>query len=202
MGLMGKSGEGLPLALAPCQTQFDLIIQGAQINSWGVGTSLITSYDCPALGGVYKLVAQEENGVLQPRIKVSENVNKVTNPGKKKVLRLYVDGQASADLIALHDEDFNPDEPLELFDPVHTYKRKTIQHYQIESLLVPVFLQGQLVYELPTLQEIRARAEASLSTFASEIRRHVNPHVYHVDLSQRLWDLKQRLLYQWRPGGR
>jgi nicotinate phosphoribosyltransferase len=177
----------------------DLVMQGAKINTWGVGTNLITSYDCPALGGVYKLVAQEDGGVLQPRIKVSENANKITNPGKKKVLRLYVDGRASADLIALDDEVLNPAEPLELFDPVHTYKRKLIKNYEIEPLLQPIFVDGELVYELPVLADIRKRVEQGLAAFSSEILRHVNPHIYHVDLSKPLWDLKQNLLHQWRP---
>jgi nicotinate phosphoribosyltransferase len=177
----------------------DLIMQDAKIDTWGVGTKLITSYDCPTLGGVYKLVAQEVDGVLQPRIKVSENADKVTNPGKKKVLRLYVDGMASADLIALDDEEFDPNEPLELFDPVHTYKRKVIQNYRIENLLVPIFIKGRLVYELPTLREIRARVVESMSKFSKEILRHVNPHIYHVDLSHKLWNLKQQLLHEWRP---
>lgn len=178
----------------------DLIMQGARINTWGVGTNLITSYDCPALGGVYKLVAQEdEGGVLQPRIKVSENANKVTNPGKKKVLRLYVEGRASADLIALADEVFNPALPLELFDPVHTYKRKVIKDYRVEGLLQPIFVDGELLYELPSLTDIRKRVVKGLSEFSSEILRHVNPHIYHVDLSKALWDLKQTLLHQWRP---
>lgn len=177
----------------------DLVMQGAKINTWGVGTNLITSYDCPALGGVYKLVAQEDGGVLQPRIKVSENANKVTNPGKKKVLRLFVDGRASADLIALDDEVLNPAEPLELFDPVHTYKRKVIKNYEVVPLLQPIFVDGELVYELPTLADIRQRVEQGLAVFSSEILRHVNPHIYHVDLSKPLWDLKQSLLHQWRP---
>lgn len=178
----------------------DLVVQGAEITAWGVGTHLITGYDCPALGGVYKLVAQEENGELKPCIKVSENASKVTNPGKKQVLRLLVDGYASADLIALHDEVFNPEEPFELFDPIHTYKRKMIQGYKIEPLLAPIFVSGELVYLLPDLKAIRARAVDSLNVFSSEIRRPVNPHEYHVDLSQALWDLKQRLLHQMRPG--
>ncbi|MCL6452221.1 MAG: nicotinate phosphoribosyltransferase [Alicyclobacillus sp.] len=180
----------------------DLIVQGAAISSWGVGTRLVTGFDTPALGGVYKLVAQAEGGVMQPRIKISENAAKVTNPGKKKVLRFYVDGVASADLIALSDEQFDPGQPLELFDPVHTYKRKIIQGYDVEELLVPVFQRGELVYELPTLTDIRARVEAGLRRFSSETLRHVNPHTYHVDLSQRLWDLKQELLHRWRPARR
>ncbi|WP_456057547.1 nicotinate phosphoribosyltransferase [Alicyclobacillus dauci] len=176
----------------------DLVTQGAEIDSWGVGTNLITSIDCPALGCVYKLVAQEVNHVLEPRIKVSENPSKITNPGRKKVLRLYVDDHAVADLIALVDETYDPSEPLELFDPIHTYKRKVIQNYRVEELLVPVFQGGTLVYELPELPEIQARVEVQVEYFGSEIRRHLKPHGYHVDLSQPLWDLKQKLLHQWR----
>lgn len=177
----------------------DLVVQGAEITSWGVGTNLITSYDCPALGGVYKLVAQEENGKIVPKIKVSENANKVTNPGKKKVLRLYVNGHASADLIALDNEEFDSSKPLEIFDPVHTYKRKVLKNYTIESLLKPIFVSGKLVYELPKLEDIRERVVYSLGRFSSEIQRPVNPHIYHVDLSQALWNLKQQLLHEWRP---
>jgi len=178
----------------------DLVIQGAEITSWGVGTFLITSYDCPALGGVYKLVAQEQDGVLQPKIKVSENAAKVTNPGKKMLLRLFVDGHASADLIVLDDEpELDPTKPLQLFDPVHTYKSKVISNYHVESLLVPIYLHGELVYELPTLRQIRTRVEQGLCQFSSEILRPVNPHVYHVDLSKPLWELKQSLLHELRP---
>lgn len=179
----------------------DLVIQGAKITSWGVGTKLITSYDCPALGCVYKLAAREVGGVLEPSIKVSENAQKVTNPGKKKVLRFTVDGHAAADLIAQDDERFDVGQPLELFDPVHTYKRKTIRGFEVESLLVPVYVDGELVYELPDLPAIRDRVEAQLQQFSSEVLRPVNPHVYHVDLSQNLWDLKQRLLHSQRPAG-
>lgn len=176
----------------------DLLTQGAEIDSWGVGTHLITSTDCPALGCVYKLVAQETNGWMEPKIKVSENPNKVTNPGKKKILRLFVDGLAVADLITLADESYDPSEPLELFDPIHTYKRKTVRDFEMEELLVPIFEDGVLVYELPPLTAIQARVERQLDAFPSEIMRHLNPHEYHVDLSQSLWDLKQRLLHQWR----
>lgn len=176
----------------------DLITQGAEIDTWGVGTHLITSTDCPALGCVYKLVAQMQDGQFVPKIKVSENPSKVTNPGKKKVLRLYTNGHAVADLIALEEEQFDPSEPLELFDPIHTYKRKTVQYYDIEELLIPIYLNGELVYELPDLYTIQARVEKQVDAFSSEIRRPLNPHGYHVDLSQELWDLKQELLHRWR----
>lgn len=176
----------------------DLIAQGAEIDTWGVGTHLITSTDCPALGCVYKLVAQQVGDVLEPRIKVSENPSKVTNPGRKKLLRLYIENHAVADLIALTHETYDPSLPLELFDPIHTYKRKVIQNYTIEELLVPIFVDGELVYELPQLTAIQARVDEQLTHFPSEIRRHLKPHEYHVDLSQALWDLKQQLLHRWR----
>lgn len=176
----------------------DLITQGAEIDSWGVGTHLITSTDCPALGCVYKLVAQVGDDGLEPRIKVSENPSKITNPGHKQVLRLFVEDHAVADLIALSHETFHPSQPLELFDPVHTYKRKTIVDYRVEELLVPVFLEGRLVYELPDLKFIQARVTRQVTYFSSEVRRHLKPHEYHVDLSQELWDLKHAMLNKWR----
>jgi nicotinate phosphoribosyltransferase len=176
----------------------DLISQGAEITSWGVGTNLITSYDCPALGGVYKLVALERNGVLEPCIKVSENTVKITNPGKKQVMRLFKDGHAVADLIVLDGEELDPRGSLELFDPIHTFKRKRIDNFEIEPLLVPVIVGGELVYTLPSLADIRKRVEEGLKLFSSEILRHVKPHVYHVDLSQKLWNLKHDLLHHWR----
>lgn len=179
----------------------DLLIQGAKITSWGVGTHLITSQGCPALGGVYKLAAREREGELEPCIKVSENASKVTNPGKKQVLRFIVDGHASADLIALDDEVIDPTQPIELFDPVHTYKRKTIRNFTVEPLLTPVYLSGDLVYELPTLTDIQSRVEDQLKLFSSEVLRPVNPHGYHVDLSQKLWNLKHDLLLAQRPAG-
>lgn len=179
----------------------DLLIQGAKISSWGVGTHLITSQGCPALGGVYKLAARERDDRMEPCIKVSENVNKVTTPGKKQVLRFIVNGQASADLVALADEVIDPSQPLELFDPVHTYKRKTISGFTVEALLVPIYVNGDLVYTLPQLSDICDRVEIQLEYFSSEVQRPVNPHVYHVDLSQKLWDLKRSLLLAQRPAG-
>ncbi|MFD1673430.1 nicotinate phosphoribosyltransferase [Alicyclobacillus fodiniaquatilis] len=176
----------------------DLVTQGAEIDTWGVGTHLITSSECPALGCVYKLVAEEVDGRLEPRIKVSENPSKVTNPGKKKLLRLYVEDHAVADLITLWDEVYDPNEELELFDPIHTYKRKVISNYKIEELLIPVFIAGKLVYDLPDIATIQKRVEEQLKYFSSEVLRHLKPHEYHVDLSQQLWDLKQTLLRQWQ----
>ncbi|MCY0887547.1 MAG: nicotinate phosphoribosyltransferase [Alicyclobacillaceae bacterium] len=176
----------------------ELALQGAEITSYGVGTSLITSYDCPALGGVYKLVAHEVEGRWTPCIKISENPEKVTNPGKKKVLRLSKEGKAVADLIALDEEEFDGSKQLTVFHPVHTYKRKTIVDFQIENLLQPIVRAGELVYVLPDLREIRTHVERGLQQFSSETLRHVNPHEYHVDLSKKLWDLKQDLLSEVR----
>ncbi|GAB7387079.1 nicotinate phosphoribosyltransferase [Bacillaceae bacterium] len=172
-----------------------LKMQGAKIDLWGVGTNLITAYDSPALGGVYKLAADEENGQMIPKIKISNNPEKITNPGLKKVVRFYsrTDGQALADVIMLEEEEI-PKGDYEIFHPIHTFKRKTLRDYEAVPLLKPIYRQGKLVYTLPSLQEIRKHVRWGLSTFSLEIRRLVNPHEYHVDLSQRLWDLKQELL--------
>ncbi|HEY8343196.1 MAG TPA: nicotinate phosphoribosyltransferase [Calditerricola sp.] len=178
----------------------DLKVQGAAIDTWGVGTHLITAKDDPALTGVYKLVAEEENGRLIPRIKVSENPGKVTIPGKKKVIRFYDrdTGEALADLIMLHDEPVPTGEPFEIFDPVHPYRRKTLSNYEARELLVPVVIGGQPVYDLPSLDEVRRYSREELSRFSPEVRRLVNPHEYPVDLSEALWNLRNRLLLEAR----
>ncbi len=172
----------------------DLILQGAPIDAWGVGTALVTAKDCPALGGVYKLSAELEDGRFAPRIKVSENPAKVTNPGKKKWVRFYVDGWANADLIMLDDQPTPHGEPVVLFDPIHTYKRKTLVEYSVREMLVPIIVDGELVYELPTLDAIRTFARAELAAIPPETRRALNPHTYHVDLSEELWALKQQMV--------
>lgn len=173
----------------------DLNSQGAQVDVWGVGTNLITSKDCPALGGVYKLAAEENNGILVPKIKVSENPEKITNPGYKKVVRFYDrDTQrAIVDLIMLEEEEI-PTGPFIAFDPVNTWKRKRVENFIAKSLLQPVIVNGEVVYSFPTLQEIQRYAKEEKDRFAPEVRRLINPHVYHVDLSLQLWELKQRLL--------
>lgn len=179
----------------------DLILQGAQIDQWAFGTALITGDTTPALGAVYKLVAEEEDGRMIPRIKISENPEKVTNPGYKKAVRFYLeDGKATADLIMLADESIDPSQPLTLFHPVHTYKRKTIRNYKAEELLIPILKEGEIVYRMPDLESIRERAIQQLKAIPREIRRPINPHAYHVDLSQKLWDLKQKLLREAREG--
>lgn len=179
----------------------DIKAQGASISAWGVGTKLITAYDDPALGGVYKLAAKEVDGKFKPELKISENPAKVTNPGVKEVARLYNGhGRAVADLIMLQGEELDTSRPLTIFDPEHTWKRKTLFPFSYRKLMVPVFRGGQLVYEFPPLPEIQRHAIADLATFSPEHRRLVNPHRYFVDLSLPLWELKQALLRQGRAG--
>ena len=179
------------------ETIFAIKAHGARIDAWGVGTHLITSKDSPSLGGVYKLVAEGENGVFQPCLKVSENITKITNPGIKKIVRFYDQaGKAMADVIALEDESFIPEEPLEIFDPIQTWKRKTLKNFRTRDLLVPVFRGGKLVCELPNLKDIRTYARNELDSLWEEVKRLTNPHTYIVDLSVKLYELKQQLLLE------
>jgi nicotinate phosphoribosyltransferase len=175
----------------------DLKNQGAKISIWGVGTNLITSYDCPALGGVYKLAAVEKDGEWVPRLKISENPTKITNPGYKQVVRFYdaTTGKPLGDLIALEGEHI-PEEKITMFHPLFPHKRKTIRNYRMERLLHPMIESGVRTYNCPPLHKIRAYAQEQLTRFSPEIKRLINPHEYHVDLSQRLWDLKQSLIHQ------
>lgn len=175
---------------------WDLKAQGAAIDVWGVGTRMITSMDNPALGGVYKLAAEEVDGKFVPRIKISENPAKITNPGVKLLYRFYDrrSGKALADLLALDEEDFSSGEPLEIFDPENTWKRMTLCDYRMRQLLVPVFENGELVYDSPALSEIAAYAKQEMETFWDEYKRLNRPHRYKVDLSQKLYDLKLQLL--------
>ncbi|MGI1659424.1 MAG: nicotinate phosphoribosyltransferase [Desulfitobacterium sp.] len=169
--------------------------QGAAIDSWGVGTHLITSKDTPALGGVYKLAAEGKDGIFEPRLKVSENISKITNPGIKKIVRFYdQQGKAMADLIALEDEQFR--EPLTIFDPLQTWKRKTLTNFKTRELLVPVFRGGKRVYDLPNLKEIQTYAQGECASLWDEVKRLVNPHHYIVDLSPKLFELRQSLLLE------
>ncbi|WCK53524.1 nicotinate phosphoribosyltransferase [Aneurinibacillus sp. Ricciae_BoGa-3] len=173
----------------------DLKNQGACISIWGVGTNLITSSDCPALGGVYKLAAVQQNGEWEPRLKISENPSKITNPGFKKVVRFFDDksGQPLADLIALEGEHI-PEDEITLFDPLFPHKRKTIRDYRMKSLLSEVVANGRKTADSPSLKVLQQRMQERLKVFPQEIRRLTNPHGYHVDLSQKLWDLKQELI--------
>lgn len=174
----------------------DLIMQGAQITSFGVGERLVTSKSEPVFGGVYKLAAVEKNGKIIPKIKVSENAVKVTNPSFKNVWRLFDNesGKAIADVLTLHDEEIDSSQPYEIFDPVHTYKRKVITDFTARKLLIPVFVKGECVYESPSLPEIQAYCKEQLETIWEEVKRFENPQTYFVDLSQELWDLKYTML--------
>ena len=173
----------------------DLIRQGAKIDCFGVGERLITARSESVFGGVYKLAAVEDaEGNILPKIKISENVAKITNPGFKKVYRIFgAEGKCFADYICMHDEDVHG-QPLELFDPDATWKRQTVTDYTFRPLQKPIFKAGRLVYDRPTLAEIRAYADAELDTLWDEVKRFDNPHNYYVDLSPRLWKLKNDLL--------
>lgn len=174
--------------------------QDAKINSWGVGTNLITSKDNPAFGGVYKLAAvkDEETGEYIPKIKLSENTEKVTNPGNKTVYRIYSKstGKIKADLICLADEKFDAEETMVIFDPVDTWKKTKVLGgtYELRELLVPIFKNGECVYTSPSVKELRANCQKEQNTLWDESRRLVNPHEVYVDLSQKLYDLKKELL--------
>ncbi|MBQ6979958.1 MAG: nicotinate phosphoribosyltransferase [Clostridia bacterium] len=172
--------------------------QGAEINSWGVGTKLITSADMPALGGVYKLAAvYDDDGKMLPKIKVSENVEKITNPGFKNIYRVYdkETGKAEADFIYLRDEEpYDTSKPLVLTHPTERWKKITFENYELRPLQVDVIKGGKLVYKLPTLKEIKAYTEQELNSFWDEYKRLDRPHIYKVDLSDSLYELKQQML--------
>lgn len=174
----------------------DILQQGAKIDSFGVGERLITSKSEPVFGGVYKLVATEDNGEIIPKIKISENVQKITNPYFKKVVRLYSkdNGMAIADVLTAYDEVIDENEPYEIFDPQHTWKRKTVTNFKAVELLVPIFKHGEPVYKSPELHEIKEHAEKELALIWDEIKRFENPQTYFVDLSQKLWDIRYELL--------
>ena len=176
----------------------DMIRQGACVDSFGVGERMITASSAPVFGGVYKLAAVEQDGKIVPRIKVSENVAKITNPGFKKVWRLFdkENGKAIADVITLHDEVIDESQPYELFDPEHIWKRKIVTDFKAVPLQVQLFKAGECVYESPDVQEIRAYCQAQMDTMWDEVLRFENPHKYYVDLSQPLWDQKNLLLLQ------
>lgn len=178
------------------ETIQDIKTQGAPINSWGVGTSLITSRGYPALGGVYKLAAVQEKEGWIPKLKISENSEKITLPGIKQAVRFYSrdDGMALADLIILEGEEFDTDKPLTIFHPLETWKRKTLKSFTYEKLLVPVIQEGQLVYKLPKVMEIREYSRRQQGRFWDEHKRLKFPQKYIVDLSAELWELRAGLL--------
>ena len=173
--------------------------QDAKIDTFGIGTKLITSMDCPSLGGVYKMAAIEENGKLVPKLKMSDTPGKITNPGFKKIVRIYdkKTDKALADLICLQEESFDGLDELEIFDPNFTYKRKTITDFYVKELTTLIISKGQLVYKLPTVKEIAEYHKEAYGEFWNEYKRLLNPHIYKVDLSQKLYDMKQGLLREY-----
>ena len=179
----------------------DLKMQGAAIDSWGVGTNLITSKDCPSFGGVYKLAAiQNEEGEFVPKIKISENTEKITNPGNKTIYRIYekASGKIKADLICFADEVIDPKQDLLLFDPMDTWKKTKLAGgtYNVREILLPIFKNGECLYKSPTLKEIAAYCREEKDTLWDETKRLFYPHRVYVDLSQKLYDVKQSLLDQ------
>ena len=179
----------------------DLKMQGAAINSWGVGTHLITSKDCPAFGGVYKLAAiQNENGEFVPKIKLSENTEKITNPGNKTIFRIYEkdSGKIKADLICFEDEVIDSSKDLLLFDPLETWKKTKLKGgtYTVREMMKPVFVKGECVYQSPSVMEIASYCKQEKETLWDETKRLFNPHQVYVDLSEQLYQVKKELLDQ------
>ena len=175
----------------------DILRQGAKIDMFGVGERLITARSEPVFGGVYKLAAVEEpDGTIVPKIKISENVVKITNPHYKKLYRFYAKdtGKAIADYLTVHDEVVDDTNDLEIFDPEATWKTKQVYNFTAKELQVPIFKGGELVYEMPTLEEIRTYCREQVDTLWDEVKRFDNPQTYYVDLSQKLWDVKYGLL--------
>ena len=176
----------------------DLLVQGAQVDIFGVGENLITSKSDPVFGGVYKLVAIEKDGELVPKIKISETVEKITTPCFKMLYRLYSNenGQAVADYVTCFDEVVDTSRPLTIFDPEATWKRRTLTNITAKPILQQIFEKGKLVYQLPTLPEIRAYSAREVGCLWEEVKRFERPHRYYVDLSDKLWGIKQKLLEQ------
>lgn len=174
----------------------DILLQGGEVDSFGVGERLITAKSDPVFGGVYKLAAVEENGEIIPKIKVSENVEKITNPGYKAPWRLFErkTGKAIADVITLADEVIDDTKPYEIFHPEYTWKRKTVTDFVAKRLQVPIFIGGKCVYESPSVQEIQRYCEEQIATLWDEMLRFEHPHKYYIDLSPKLWQMKSALL--------
>ena len=202
---------GYPEAIISASNDLDenliesLKAQGACITSWGVGTNLITSESQPSFGGVYKLAATySDDGKWVPKIKLSENSEKITNPGNKQIYRIIEkdSGKVFADYIALEDETFSEKEDLVLFDPIDTWKKSTLKggSYEMRPLLVPIFLGGKLVYNCPSVEEIKAHCKKEQESLWEECRRLTNPHAVHVDLSDKLYEMKKGLLAQYSRG--
>jgi nicotinate phosphoribosyltransferase len=175
----------------------DLLRQGARVDSFGVGERLITSRAEPVFSGVYKLSGIEKDGVMEPRMKVSDNPEKVTNPGEKTLYRLYnrSTGLVEADLITLMDEVIDDTKPLTIFDPLHTWKRKTLTDFRAVPILEQIFEKGEYIGEKRHIEDIRAFCRAQLDTLWDSLKRFENPQEYYVDLSDTLWSLKERFLH-------
>ena len=179
----------------------DLISQGACIDSFGVGERLITSKAEPVFGGVYKISAvEDENGNVIPKMKISENAGKVTTPCNKEIVRFYdkATGKAMADVLFVEGEKIPEGEPYDIFDPIETWKTKTLENYTTRKLLVPIFQNGKLVYEKPSMGEIKSYCTKELDTLWDAVKRFDNPHKYYVDLSPELWKIKDDILHNFR----
>lgn len=173
-----------------------LSTQNARIDCWGIGTKLITSADCPSLGGVYKLAAIEQDGVLTPKMKMSDTPGKITNPGFKKIVRLYdnTTNKAIADIICMKDENFEGLDEIEIFHPDFTWKRKKVTNFHYKELNKDIIIDGKVIYKSPSVKEIAEYHKQSFGEFWNEYKRMLNPHIYKVDLSKKLFELKQKLL--------
>lgn len=180
----------------------DLLLQGAQIDFFGVGERLITSRAEPVFGGVYKLSGVEKDGHIMPKMKISENIGKVTNPCNKEILRFYdiETGKAMADVLIVSGEADPDGEPYEIFDPIQTWKRKTLENYRVRRLLVPVFINGKCVYDKPSLVDIRQYCQEEQETLWDSVKRFENPQSYYVDLSQKLWQIRNDFLHRHARG--
>ncbi|PRR81863.1 nicotinate phosphoribosyltransferase [Clostridium vincentii] len=178
----------------------ELLNQDAKIDIFGVGERMVTAKSEPVFGGVYKLVAVEEDGQIVPRIKLSENEEKIINPGYKTVWRLYdkISHKAIADVITLANEIIDETKPYTIFDPVLTWKKKKIINFYVKKLQIPVFIKGQCVYELPSIEEIKMYCKDQIDGMWAEVKRFSNPHKYYVDISQELWSVKQDLIKRYR----
>lgn len=174
----------------------DMIMQGAKVDCFVVGERLINSASSPLFSGVYKLSAIEKNGEIIPKINLSENVSKITTPHSKMLYRLYDcdTGKAIADVLTLHDEEINEDEPYTLFDPDFTWKRKEVENFVARKLLVPIYKNGEYVYKEPSLDEIRDYCSEQIDNLWEEVKRFENPHSYYVDLSENLWRIRKDLI--------
>jgi len=175
----------------------DLIMQGAKVDIFGVGERLITAKSDPVFGGVYKLAAvEDDSGRIVPKIKVSENITKITNPHFKKLYRFFDkdSGKAIADELCVYDETIDENRPHTIFDPDATWKKTTLTKFTAKAIQVPVYKNGKLIYDLPGIEKIKSYCAQQVNLLWEEVKRFENPHTYYVDLSLKLWDIKQQLL--------